>query len=381
MTTVPGRVMNNRPRIALANSTTEYVLRFRLPLLAALRNAGFEPVVVAPPDGSEKALTRLGYPCSPLTLDGAGMNPLRELGALRALTRLYRAIGPSLALHFTPKVDIYGGLAARRLGIPAINNLSGMGTAFTRGGLLGFVVKQLMRVSQRAAAHIFVQNPDDAQFVADAGIARPQKLSTLPGSGIDLEQFPLTPLPSDTGQVHFVLIARLVREKGVIEFMEAARQLRTAGVPARFSIAGAIPPGAGIDAAQVTAWGEAPEQAWLGKVSDVQAVIAASDCVVLPSYYREGTPRVLLEAAAMGRPVIAADAIGTREPVIPHETGLLCQPRAVHDLAECMKAMVDMSRDRRQAMGLAGRRLMQTKYDVRFVVDAYMQRIHQVLRE
>ena len=381
MTTAPGRFMNNRPRIALANSTTEYVLRFRLPLLAALRNAGFEPVVVAPPDGSEKALTRLGYPCSPLTLDGAGMNPLRELGALRALTRLYRAIDPALALHFTPKVDIYGGLAARRLGIPAINNLSGMGTAFTRGGLLGFVVKQLMRLSQRAAAHVFVQNPDDRRFVQDAGIARPQRLSTLPGSGIDLEQFPLTPLPSDTGQVHFVLIARLVREKGVIEFMEAARQLRTAGVPARFSIAGAIPPGAGIDAAQVTAWGEAPQQAWLGKVSDVQAVIAASDCVVLPSYYREGTPRVLLEAAAMGRPVIAADAIGTREPVIPHETGLLCQPRAVHDLAECMKAMVDMGRDRRQAMGLAGRRLMQTKYDVRFVVDAYMQRIHQVLRE
>jgi len=113
--------MSHRPRVVLANSTTEYVLRFRLPLLAALRNAGFEPVVVAPPDGSEHALTSLGYPHFSLTLDGAGMNPLRELGALRALIRLYQAIGPSLALHFTPKVDIYGGLAARRLGIPAIN--------------------------------------------------------------------------------------------------------------------------------------------------------------------------------------------------------------------------------------------------------------------
>ena len=370
-----------RQRVVLANSTTEYVLRFRQPLLTALCDAGNQPVIVTPADGTEEDLSRLGYEHRPLILESAGTNPFRELRTLRQLLGHYRALRPALALHFTPKLNIYGGLAARWLGIPAINNLSGMGTAFIRGGMLGFVAKQLMRVSQRSAAHVFVQNPDDERFVREAGIARLHQLSILPGSGIDLAQFPYTPMSADrNGPMHFVLIARLAVEKGVFEFMEAASQLRESGLSARFSIAGDIPAGTGIEPQVVIAWAQAPGQTWLGKVDDIQALIAESDCVVLPSY-REGTPRVLLEAAAMGRPVIAADTIGTREPLIPGETGLLCTPRDGHDLLRAMARMIELGHDARAAMGLAGRRLMQTKYDVRFVVDAYMERIHQVLRE
>jgi glycosyltransferase involved in cell wall biosynthesis len=365
--------------VVIANSTTEYVLRFRQPLLAALRHAGMEPVVVAPADGTEGELSRLGYEHRPLVLESAGTDPFRELRTLRQLLGHYRALRPALALHFTPKLNIYGGLAARWLDITAINNLSGMGTAFIRGGILGFVAKQLMRVSQRSAAHVFVQNPDDERFAREAGIARPEQLSILPGSGIDLEQFPFTPMSADSeGPVHFVLIARLAVEKGVIEFMAAARHLLDSGLSARFSIAGDIPTGTGVDPRMVTTWAQAPGRTWLGKVEDVDTLIAESDCVVLPSY-REGTPRVLLEAAAMGRPVIAADTIGTREPLIPGETGLLCAPRDCHDLARVMKRMVELGHDARATMGMAGRRFMEEKYDVRFVVEAYQARIHEVL--
>jgi len=315
-------------------------------------------------------------------LESAGTNPLRELQTLRQLLGHYRVLRPALAMHFTPKLNIYGGLAARWLGIPAINNLSGMGTAFVRGGMLGFVAKQLMLVSQNSAAHVFVQNPDDEHFVRQAGIVRHHQLSTLPGSGVDLEQFPYRPMPAERDEpMHFVLIARLAVEKGVLEFMEAAKQLREAGFQVRFSIAGDIPAKTGIEPQAVIDWGQVPGQRWLGKVDDVQTLIAESDCVVLPSYYREGTPRVLLEAAAIGRPVIAADSIGTREPLIPGETGLLCAPRDPHDLARVMAKMIEVGHDARAAMGMAGRRLMQQKYDVRFVVDDYKERIHQVLQD
>jgi glycosyltransferase involved in cell wall biosynthesis len=293
--------------------------------------------------------------------------------------QLYRELKPALALHFTPKVDIYGGLAARWMGIPAINNISGMGTAFTRGGTIGFVATQLMRVSQRSAAHVFVQNPDDERFVREAGMARADRLSTLPGSGIDLEQFPITPMSAEgEGPVHFVLIARLAVEKGVMEFMEAARRCRESGLSARFSIAGDVPAGTGVERQAVARWANEPNQAWVGKVNDIQTLIGECDCVVLPSY-REGTPRVLLEAAAMGRPVIAADSIGTREPVIPGQTGLLCAPKDAQDLARAMAEMVELGHEARSAMGLRGRRLMEARYDVRFVVDAYAEQINRIL--
>jgi glycosyltransferase involved in cell wall biosynthesis len=256
-----------------------------------------------------------------------------------------------------------------------------MGTAITRGGVLGFGVKQLMRATQRSAHHVFVQNPDDEGYVLQTGIVRRERVSRLPGSGIDLDEYRVEPMPGDKQPVHFALIARLVPEKGVIEFMEAARILHRSGVSARFSIAGAIPSGfsGDIDRDALSSWGREPGQQWLGKLNSARDLIASADCVVLPSY-REGTPRVLLEAAAMGRPIIAADSIGTREPLTPGVTGLLCMPRDPNDLARAMQEMVQRGSVRRLEMGLAGRRLMERKYDVNFVVDAYMQKIDEILK-
>ena len=371
-------------RVVVTNSTVEYVVRFRLPLLQALRDAGYQLTVIAPSDPYVTDLNVLGFSHRPLRLQGASTGPVTELMALRDLDNAYRQILPALALHFTPKVDIYGGLVARRLGIPFISNLSGMGTAITRGGWLSALVNWLLRQSQRKAAHLFVQNGDDHDHVLRGNIAPPERVSVLPGSGVDLNAFPFSPLPAraPTGNaVHFAMIARLVAEKGVNEFMEAAKAVRAGNPDARFSIAGAPPTGhnSAIPYQALEAWSSAPNMEWLGKLEAVETLIRDADCVVLPSY-REGTPHVLLEAASMGRPLIAADTIGTREPVIDGQTGLLCAPRHTHDLAETMRRMIALGPRHRADMGRAGRQMMERKYDVRFVVDAYMDRIQRIFR-
>ncbi|AUB79478.1 hypothetical protein BBH56_08300 [Spiribacter roseus] len=371
------------PRVAITNSTTEYVVRFRLPLLNALREGGYDPVAVAPSDAYVGDLHSAGFSHFPLRLQGASTGLVTELTALRDLYHAYRQINPALALHFTPKVDIYGGLVARRLRIPFINNLSGMGTAITRGGWLGALVNGLLRSSQGRAAHVFVQNKDDRDHVLDRNIAQSHRLSVLPGSGIDLNAFPFTPLASTAPParpVHFVMIARLVAEKGVNEFMEAAKAAHAQSSDIVFSIAGDVPSGHSgtVSESALQAWSASPVMSWLGKVDDVRPLISDADCVVLPSY-REGTPHVLLEAAAMGRPIIAADSVGTREPLIDGQTGLLCEPRDSDDLADKMLEMLHLGPARRAEMGQAGRRLMEQYYDVRLVVDAYMDKIRQIL--
>jgi glycosyltransferase involved in cell wall biosynthesis len=245
--------------------------------------------------------------------------------------------------------------------------------------VLGLWVKGLLWISQRSAAHVFVQNRDDSDFVVNQGWVKPARVSILPGSGVDLDEFPFIPM-GESRSVCFLLIARMVGEKGIMEFAEAARKLRRWIPEARFQLVGPSDPGNrySIPANTIRGWEAEGILQWLGPVEDVRPLVAASDCVVLPSY-REGTPRTLLEAAAMGRPIIAADTIGTREPVEDGVNGFLCRPRDPDDLAVKMRAVATMSAEDRAAMGRRGRGMMERKYDVRFVVNEYLEVIERVL--
>jgi glycosyltransferase involved in cell wall biosynthesis len=369
------------PTVVVASSTVSYVVRFRRGLIQALQLKGYRVVVVAPEDSQVGALRSLGCAYEPVRLTGTGTAMSSELMAISDLFRVFRKVRPVLVLNYTPKLDIYGGLVARALAVPCINNLSGLGSAITRGGLLGLWVKSLLWVSQRSAAHIFVQNGDDWDFVISKGWVKPVRVSVLPGSGVDLDEFPFTPM-GEGRPVCFLLIARMVGEKGITEFAEAARRVRRWIPEARFQLVGPSDPGNrySIPASTIRGWEADGTLQWLGPVDDVRSLVAASDCVVLPSY-REGTPRTLLEAAAMGRPIIAADSIGTREPVEDGVNGFLCRPRDADDLAVKMHAVATMSPEDRAAMGRRGRRLMERKYDVRFVVNNYLEVIERVLSE
>jgi glycosyltransferase involved in cell wall biosynthesis len=228
------------------------------------------------------------------------------------------------------------------------------------------------------AGTVFFQNPDDLDLFVKRGIVRAGQARALPGSGVDLERFATAPLPEreDGIPFRFLLIARMLWDKGVGEYVEAARQLKSEGRAVECQLLGflgaenptAIPP------ETVAAWQRDGIVCHLGSAEDVRPHIAAADCVVLPSY-REGTPRSLLEAAAMARPIITTDAVGCREAVDDGETGFLCSPQNAADLAEKMRQMMDLPQAARAQMGQMGRSKMERQFDEAIVIDRYLQAI------
>ena len=241
----------------------------------------------------------------PIEIDRAGLNPLADLRLLMRYRTLLKRLRPAAYLGYTIKPNIYGSFAAASLGIPALPNVSGLGTAFIRGGPLQAIVTRLYRVGFARAPVVFFQNAEDRSLFVSRRIVRQTQARVLPGSGVDLEHF--APAPSHGGPSTFLFIGRLLRDKGVVEFVEAARSLRPEHPEARFQLLGPV------DEGNRTAIRQSRDRfvarrrrrrAYLGTTDDVRPFIAAASAVVLPSY-REGLPRSLLEAAAMARPLIA----------------------------------------------------------------------------
>jgi glycosyltransferase involved in cell wall biosynthesis len=304
-------------------------------------------------------------------VERSGVNPWADLGLLREYRRLLKRLRPAAYLGYTIKPNIYGAVAAASLGIPALPNVSGLGTAFIRDGLLQHVVTGLYRVGFRRAPVVFFQNAEDRQLFVDRRIVRPDQARVLPGSGVDLERF--APAPPAEGPPTFLLVARLLRDKGVIEFVEAARMLRPLLPDARFQLLGPIDEEnrTGIDRAQLDDWVSGGAIDYLGTTDDVRPFIAAATAVVLPSY-REGLPRSLLEAAAMARPLIAADVPGCRDVVEEGVNGYLCTVRDAASLAAAMRRLAQLPPEQRLAMGQAARRKVQDRFSEEIVVRAYL---------
>lgn len=369
------------PKVVISVNTSWNVVNFRAGLVRALVAAGFEVVVIAPEDAYSARLGDLGCRFVPLAMDNQGASPRRDFGLFLRFRRLLAAERPIAFLGYTVKPNVYGSLAALSLGIPTINNVSGLGTAFIRQSWLTSVVKLLYRLALRRASRVFFQNEEDrALFVRDGLVPAPVA-AVLPGSGIDLQHFATSELPKARPGPVFLLVARLLVDKGVNEYVEAARRVRQRHPHARFQLLGFL------DVENRTAIGRATLESWvgegtieyLGAADDVRPFIGAADCVVLPSY-REGTPRTLLEAAAMARPLIATDVPGCRDLVEPGVNGYLCKARDPADLAAAMLRFIEHSPAERQAMGMHSRRLVEQRYDERIVVDRYLEVVSSIVR-
>lgn len=244
-------------------------------------------------------------------------------------------------------------------------------------------VRWLYRMALGTSAKVFFQNNDDRQMFVAGGLVRAEVADLLPGSGVDLARFAVAPLEPAAGterKYRFLLIARMLYDKGVGEYVEAAKLIRARWPQAECCLLGFVDaqnPSA-ISRAQMDAWVEAGYVSYLGLSDDVCTEIAAADCIVLPSY-REGTPRTLLEAAAMGRPIITTDAVGCREVVDDGHNGLLCQPRDAADLAAKMEHMLSLTHAQRAEMGLRGRAKMEAEFDEQIVIRKYLAAIEEVL--
>ena len=348
------------------------IWNFRRPLVESLLADGHEITVLSPPDDSVGELERIRCRFRPLEMNVKGLNPVEDLKLQRTLKRIFREEQPDTILSFTIKNNIFGARAARATGVPFIPNVTGLGTAFLSGGLLQTVAEQLYRRAFHKLPIVFFQNEDDRDLFLDRKLVRTDQARLLPGSGIDLARFAPAEMPSVGAPPVFLMIARLLRDKGVIEFVEAARQIKARHPNARFQLLGATGSEnrTAIDTATVEGWVAEGVVEYLGTTSDVRPAIAAASCVVLPSY-REGAPRTLIEAAAMARPLIATDVPGCRA-VVDHETsGLLCDVRNADSLAMAMERFLALSPQAKAEIGRAGRLKMEREFDQALVVAAY----------
>jgi glycosyltransferase involved in cell wall biosynthesis len=367
------------PRLLLSINAAWNIANFRGGLIRGLQAAGYEVVAAAPPDAHVARIEAMGCRFVPLPMENAGVSPIADVALLARYHALLRRERPSAFLGWTIKPNVYGSLAAQALSIPVVNNVSGLGTAFIRETWLTKVASTLYRTAFRRSHRVFFQNADDRRLFVERGLVAEARTGLLPGSGIDLEHFrPRDVERASEAGVYFLLVARLVFDKGVREFVEAARIVRAHRPEARFTLLGflEVENRTAVSRADVEAWVAEGLVTYAGTTDDVRPHLAAADCVVLPSY-REGAPRTLIEAAAMARPVIATDVPGCRHVVEDGATGLLCRVRDGADLAAKMLAMIEMGPAARAAMGRAGRAKMEREYDERLVLAAYLEALKE----
>ena len=363
--------------ICLVCNTAWAIHTYRPGLIRGLLQNGIRVTVIAPYDATADAMTALGADYIDLPLASKSVNPFNDLRTLYALWRIYRKLQPDLIFHYTIKPNIYGSLAAMLARVKSIAVTTGLGYVFIRSSRSAKVAKLLYRLAFRFPREVWFLNPDDREtFLKQNLLAHPERAVLLPGEGIDLDQFRLSPLPAARQHFNFILIGRLLWDKGVGEYVAAARQLKRIYPHARFLLlgpAGIANPSA-ITRDELNLWIEEGCIEWLGETDDVRTYIADADCVVLPSY-REGMPRTLLEASAMGRPIVASRVPGCQDVVVDGVTGLLCAARSADQLAAAMAQMLDMTLVQRTRMGLAGRDRMLAEFDERTVVARYFSTV------
>ena len=360
------------------------IWNFRRKVMEGLLADGHRITVLAPADDYVASLQAMGCEFAPLEMDRKGFNPLAELALLRRFHRALGELQPDLVLGYTIKNNIFGALAARARNIPFIPNVTGLGTAFLSGGAVEGVARLLYRVAFRRCPTVFFQNADDAQLFIQRGMVRGRQVVVLPGSGIDLEEFAPAPMPDPaaapgSGPV-ILLIARLLRDKGVMEFVEASPLVRARHHGAIMRLVGHAGSDnrTSIGLAEIRALERSHGVEYAGPTDDVKSAIAEATLVVLPSY-REGAPRTLIEAAAMARPLVATDVPGCRAVVEDGRTGFLCNVRDAASLADAICRALDLEGRDLAAMGQAGRAKMEAEYAVDLVTDAYRKAIAEAV--
>ncbi|MER9769491.1 glycosyltransferase family 4 protein [Mesorhizobium sp. M0189] len=361
------------------------IVNFRAGLVRTLIAAGYKVTVVAVADGYENRVVELGCDFIPVKMAEHGTSPLEDIKLMFRYYKIFAVKRPDAILSFTIKPNIFGSLAANWLSIPVINNVPGLGAAFSGKRLIKFVVEGLYRISFRRAFKVIFQNDQDRELFSERRLVEPSKTLVVPGSGIDLSHFQgsgrLTNDSSAEG-LTFIFVGRLLREKGVLEFVEAARVVKSLRPASQFQILGFIAEGSNaITELELAAWQDEGIVEYLGSSDDVRPFIQNADCVVLPSFYREGTPRSLLEAAALSRPIITTDWVGCRDVVDDGINGYLCKVKDHAHLAEQLMRFIALGDDQRMAMGAAGRSKVEQQFDEKIVVRRYIDALQECRRD
>lgn len=367
----------NTKRLLFVVNNPAFFLSHRVALATAAQQAGYE-VHVATMDGpSVPRIVALGLTHHVIPMNRSGKNPLQELKSLLALRRLFKELKPDLVHLVTIKPVLYGGIAARLAGVPAmVSAISGLGTVFVAEGLRARVLRTTVGLLYRLAlghrnSKVIFQNANDRDVLRKLGAVRDDQVEMIRGSGVDLKEYRAEPQPP-APPVVALMVARLLRDKGVHEYVEAAALLRQQGLGVVLRLAGGIDPGnpTSITAEEVEAWRAQGLVEPLGERQDIAELYAASHIAVLPSY-REGLPKSLIEAAACGRAVVTTDVPGCRDAIDPGETGILVPPRDATALAAAIARLV-MDANLRDRMGVASRALAEREFSLKDVCQRHL---------
>ena len=356
-------------KILIITNHSYMLYRFRRELIQQLQKE-HEVVLSMPFVGHEDDFQAMGLRCIHTEIDRRGINPKTDLKLLMNYRKLLKKERPDLVITYSIKPNIYAGLVCSQLGIPFCSNVQGLGTAFQRKGPAQFVTL-LYKTALQKARVVFFENEGNAQEFIDRNILPREKITVLPGAGINLERYPLMPYP-ENDRIHFLYLGRIMKEKGIDELFAAMRRLHEElGNMVQLDLVGFFDDDYEAQVNALVADGIA---VFHGFQTDPTPFYAAADCVVLPSYH-EGLSNVLLEAAAMGRPVITSDIHGCKETVDYGRSGLLCRVKDADDLLDQMRRMASLSRADREQMGLAARQKVEREFDKRTVVQKTIQAI------
>jgi len=370
-----------RYTIAISANTSWYLFNFRKNTILSLIGQGYKVIAIAPKDEYSNKLSELGCQFIHIDIDQGGTNPVRDLKTLFDFQLIYRKYSIDVVLNFTPKNNIYSTFAASLNGTKSINNIAGLGILFINESITSKIARFLYKISQSKASKLFFQNEDDRKLFLNKKITTTVETDRLPGSGVDLSRFIVSPTSND-GTVRFLLIARMLYDKGIGQYVEAARVLKAKhGHNVELCLLGFLDvnnPSA-VSKQDMQSWVDEGIVNYLGTSDNVEQEIAKVDCMVLPSYYREGVPKSLLEAGAMGKPIVTTDNVGCRETVDDGINGFLCEPRSSASLIEKLELIMNMTHVERLAMGEKSRIKIESEFDERIVINKYLDAIKKCL--
>ena len=361
--------------VLLVSNVSAGLVNFRHELIEELLKS-YRVVVLAADTGRVDECRAMGCEFIDMPMNFHGKNPFAELKLISVYKKVIRKVSPDIVLTYTIKPNIYAGMACASLGVPYVANITGLGTAVEYGGLMQKITVPLYRFGLRRAQKVFFQNQDNLEFMQKHRVIS-GAYDLIPGSGVNLSRYPLLEYPQGN-TVDFVFIARIMKEKGIDQYLEAAKVIKERHPETVFHICGSC------DKAYRQTLDELNREGKIvyhGRISDVVGMHKASACTIHPTYYPEGMSNVLLESCACGRPVIATNRPGCREIVEDGVTGFLVEEKNAQDLIEKIEQFLRLSPEARRQMGLAGRAKVEREFDRQIVIDKYMEEIRRACKD
>lgn len=361
-------------KIVISSNTCWSIYNFRLELLQFL-SKNYHVEIIAPEDQYSESLKKIGFNVYHIPMVPSGVSLLQDFITIIKYFHVLKKTQPDYYLGFTAKPNIYGGFVASIMGCNVINNIAGLGRVFSRDGMVQWIVKWLYRISLRNSYHVFFQNNDDLSLFIKNNIINGRSCSVLPGSGVNVKKFKCNDVFGG-GRIHkrtvFLFSSRLLLEKGICEYIDAARRIKSVCPDVVFLVLGKH--NGTKDEIPAFLLRQACEEnviEYIGFTDDVVSKLSSVDCFVLPSYYREGVPRSLLEAGSCCLPLITTDSVGCKETVVDGVNGYIVPPRDAQALCSAMLKILCMSDEERRLMGCASRRHIEDNFSLDTVLRCY----------